>query len=84
MTHYPGESSEPVSHDDSLLIIGDPLLVSKPKQDPLLANVIEMNKANQVLTEVDASKGLNGIEFTLRKIESKEFDGMLFWKGTAE
>ena len=36
--------------------IGDPLLVSKPKQDPLLANVIEMNKANQVLTEVDASK----------------------------
>ena len=42
-----------------------------------------MKKANKVLTEVDASRGLDGIHFSLRKIELKEIQGKLFWKGTA-
>ena len=83
MTRYPGESSGPLSHEDSLIFIGDPLLVSQKTQGPLLANIVKMKKANQLLTEFDASKGLDGIEFTLRKIETKEIDGKLFWKGTA-
>ena len=47
MTVYPGESNVPLSHDDSLLFIGDPLLVSMPNQGPLLANVVKMKKAKK-------------------------------------
>ena len=53
-----------------------------PNQGPLLVNVVEMKEKNQALTEVDSSKGLNNIEITLRKIESKEIYGKLFWKET--
>ena len=65
LTRYPGESSVTSSHDDSLLFIGDPLLVSKQNEGPFLANIVEMKKANHVLTEFDVSKGLNGIDLTL-------------------
>ena len=38
-----------------------------PNQGPLLVNVVEMKEENQVLIEVDSSKGLNNIKITLRK-----------------
>ena len=74
--------STALSHDDALLFIGDPVLVTDPKEGPLLANIVSMKMNNKACSEVDASSGLKDIQFSLRKIQGKEIDGRIFWKGT--
>ena len=82
MSRYPGEVNTEISHEDALLFIGDPVLVSDPKEGPLLANIVTMKKNNKNYSEVDASSGLKDIQFTLRKIQGQEVKGRLYWKGT--
>ena len=82
MTRYPGTVNADLSHNDALLFVGDPVLVSDPKEGPMLANIVTMKQNNKICSEVDASSGLTDIQFTLSMIEGQEVDGRLFWKGT--
>ena len=84
MTYCPAEKQSTPTHNDSLLLIGDPLLYAHSTDGPILGNIVAMKKNNISLNELDSSKGLGNIEFSIRTIEGEEIEGKFFCKGVTE
>ena len=50
---------------------------------PLIANIVKIMKSNQVLKAIDTSHEMKNIEFTLKRIETEQIDGKMFWNSTS-
>jgi len=82
MSKYPDKT--PADEIDLNLLIGDSVLIVNDQ--PIIANIVEMKKANVSLNLINISQGtenMKDVEFTLRKIDTELINGKLFWKGTA-
>ena len=80
MSRYPGDK-EINRGVESFLLIGGPVLVHNSKDGPIIANIAQITKSNQVLKQIDISSDnqIKDVELTLRQIDTEVIDGKLFW-----
>ena len=83
-SQYPGDKD--TMQDSSLFLLnGDPVLVTDPKDGPMVVNVISMKKGNKKLSQINITSDhaeLRDVQLVVKRIECELVDDRLFWKGT--
>ena len=79
-SQYPGDKD--TMQDSSLFLLnGDPVLVTDPKDGPMVVNVISMKKGNKKLSQINITSDhaeLQDVQLIVKRIECELVDDRLF------